>query len=176
MNPQTTSPLVTAAQGIPGLPALIHGQIIEYTGYIDLNDVPGTKQYADHVRSLIRLALEGDSEGGQGLDYLIDVIGEELAALSYIEVNLDQYGDGTQVVTSEVIPVPDRPLMQHEGVGRGVTAAHRLIEEWNRAVRSGNLDPANFADLAAVRDQLSDLANGLATTRSALVNFESQLP
>lgn len=178
MNPETStpSPLVTAAQNITGLPPNILEMIIEYTSYIDLNNPAGSQQYTDYVRSLITNAVEGDGDGGQGLDYFIRVIGEELAVLSYIEANLSQLDDGAQVVMSEEHAIPDRPVMQHEGVGRGVTAAHHLIEEWNEAVRSGTVDRSRFANLGTVQGQLNDLSGELWTIKDQLLNLASQLP
>jgi hypothetical protein len=167
MDPQTPNPLVALAQNIPGIPPAFHSQIIENVSYIDLANPGGNTQYTEYVTSLINIAINGDDGGGQGLEYLIEVIGNELGALSYIEVNLEQLDGGVQILTTEAVPIPELPIIQNEAVGRGITAAHNLMDEWNQAVKSGNLDRSSFANLGTVRDQLNDLAHDLATTRDA---------
>lgn len=174
MNP--ANPLLTVAQNIPGLPQQLHAELIHCVTNIDVNNPAASQEYTDYARNLINLAVDGDSSGGQGLTYLLEVIGTELSTLSYIEVNLEQLGDAVQFLSTEVVTIPDLPLMQHEGVGQGVTAAHNIMDDWNRAVKSETIDRSRFSNLGAARDHLSDVANSLSTTRNALLDLLSQLP
>lgn len=170
------NPLLNAAQNLQGVPQQVHADIIHCVNNIDVNNPVGSQEYTDYLRNLINVAVYGDDSGGQGLSYLIEVIGTELATLSYIETAIDQVDDNVQIVTTEEVTIPHLPIIQHEALGRAITASHHIMEDWNHAATSGNIDRNRFGNLATVRDQLLDLAHALVTTRDGLLGLLAMLP
>jgi len=176
VEPAPANALVTEAQGIAGLIDPLRSMIIDYLGYIDINNVAGSQAYIDYVKTLINNIIDGDDEGNQGLTFIIDIIGQETGALGYIGVVLDELDDGAQRFVVESIPVLEHKIIQHEAAGRGIVAVHSLIEEYNYAVKNGTLDKSKFTSVAATQDSLLDIANELVKLRDALLALKSKLP